>query len=101
MFREEEWCTNYEGKCGNCHKSLDADHKYCRFCGTKRGEGKFEPYQNLIQCIYGPMPIRRKRKCTKCEKTWETFSMLDNEHFCPDCGSPTTVEDLPELFPVL
>jgi len=87
----EEWCTDYEGKCGNCHKSLRDGEKYCRYCGTKRGDGKFEPYQNLIQCIYGPMPVERVRKCTKCKNKWKTNLMIDNEDFCPDCGAPSRI----------
>lgn len=77
----EELCTDYEGKCGNCHEYLREGDKYCRYCGTKRGDGKFEPYQNIMQCIYGPMPVERVRKCTKCKKTWKTKLMIDNEDF--------------------
>lgn len=88
---DEMWFTDYEGKCGNCHGELKDGEKYCRYCGTKRGDGKFEPYQNLMQCIYGPMPVKRVRKCTNCSKTWETMLMIDHEDYCPDCGAPTEI----------
>jgi len=86
-----ELSTDYEGRCGNCHKSLNDDDKYCRYCGTKRGEGAFKPYQNVMYCIYGPMPVKRTHKCKKCGNTWETMLMIDNEDFCPICGSKTKV----------
>ena len=62
------WSTDYTGKCGNCHKMLGSEDKYCRYCGTKRGEGKFESEQNMIQCVYGPMPGKRVRKFWKLFK---------------------------------
>ena len=43
-YDEEEWSTDYSGRCGNCHERLGKNDKYCRYCGTKRGEGKFRPY---------------------------------------------------------
>ncbi len=85
------WSTDYEGRCGNCHKSLQSSEKYCRYCGTKRGEGKFEPYQTIMQCIYGPMPVKRIRKCTRCQMEWETHEMVDNQNFCPECGAPSKI----------
>ncbi len=81
----------YSAICGNCGNPLNADDFYCRKCGTKRGEGKFEPRHNMIQCIYGPAPVKRIRKCTKCKKKWETMMMVDNQNFCPDCGAPSTI----------
>lgn len=90
MF-QEDWSTDYEGRCGNCHETLGNNEKYCRYCGTKRGDGKFEPYLNIMQCIYGPMPVKRIRKCTKCRKKWETLLMIDKQNFCPNCGSPAEI----------
>ena len=40
---EREMSTDYEGRCGNCHGFLGEEDKYCRYCGTRRGEGAFEP----------------------------------------------------------
>ncbi|MCF0230592.1 MAG: hypothetical protein HUJ76_12985, partial [Parasporobacterium sp.] len=38
-----------ETQCGNCHEFFEEGDQYCRFCGTKKGEGAFEPYYNYIQ----------------------------------------------------
>lgn len=80
-------------QCGNCHAGLEPGDKYCRLCGTKAGEGAFEPYQNLMQCIYGPMPVPRTHTCTKCGFSWQTTLMIDRQKYCPQCGSPATVSD--------
>lgn len=81
--------TDYEGRCGNCHRHFHGDEPYCRYCGTKRGEGAFEPYSNLTPCIYGPPPRERVRQCTKCGALHRRCSMLDDSRFCPDCGALT------------
>lgn len=79
--------TDYTGRCGNCHELFANDEeKYCTYCGTKRGEGKFEPYDNAIYCIYGPMPEKRTRECVRCGNQWTYTSMLDKEKFCVRCG---------------
>ncbi len=79
--------TDYTGRCGNCHELFSNDEeKYCTYCGTKRGEGKFEPYDNAIYCIYGPMPEKRTRECVRCGNQWTYISMLDTEKFCVRCG---------------
>ena len=88
---EERWSRDYSGRCGNCHERINRRDKYCRYCGTKRGQGLFAPYENLMQCIYGPMPVKRARKCTNCGKEWTTILMIDNEDYCPDCGAETII----------
>ncbi len=93
-YDEEEWSTDYSGRCGNCHERLGKNDKYCRYCGTKRGEGKFRPYQNLMQCIYGPMPVKRVHRCKKCGKKWETILMIDDEKYCPDCGGISKIVEV-------
>lgn len=45
----------------------------------------------VIQCIYGPMPVKRTRQCTQCKKTWKTCLMVDHEDFCPECGAPAKI----------
>jgi len=77
--------------CGHCNAHLRDGDKYCRKCGTRRGEGAFVPSMTMMQCIYGPAPVRRVRKCTRCGKTRETFLMIDNENYCPDCGGLTKI----------
>ena len=43
--------TDYEGRCGNCHKFFGEGDLYCRYCGTKAGEGRYEPYDDIMQCV--------------------------------------------------
>lgn len=82
--------TDYTGRCGNCHECFsDDEEKYCTYCGTKRGEGKFEPYDNAIYCIYGPMPEKRTRECLKCGNQWTYTGMLDRHKYCTKCGAPS------------
>lgn len=87
----EQLSTDYENRCGNCHEELEAGDKYCRHCGTKRGEGKFEPYSNLIACIYGPEPVKRRHRCSACWYQWETCLMMDDEKYCPRCGAKAEI----------
>ena len=69
--------TDYRGRCGNCHELFDNDEeKYCKYCGTKRGEGEFKPYDNQIYCIYGPMPEKRTRECVKCGNQWTYINKI-------------------------
>ncbi len=84
---KEEWITDYEGRCGNCCAKLEPNDKYCRVCGTERGAGAFKPYQNTMTCIYGPRPVKRIHHCKKCDFTWKTTAMIDNDEYCPACGS--------------
>lgn len=93
MMNEDGWITKYgENQCGNCHAGLEEGDKYCRMCGTKRGEGEFKPYRNVMECIYGPMPEKRKHVCTQCHYTWTTEVMLDEEYYCPKCGGDAPYE---------
>lgn len=84
---------NRKGQCGNCHAGLEPEDKYCRICGTKAGEGAFAPYQNLMQCIYGPMPVQRTHTCPQCGFSWITHLMIDRQRFCPKCGCEVTTEE--------
>ena len=88
MFDDEfEWTTDYTDRCGNCHEFLEKKDKYCRKCGTKRGEGEFKPYQNIMYCVYGP-PIKKKYKCSGCGFIWITRRLggLGSANYCPQCG---------------
>ena len=80
------WVAPDHTQCGNCHAHLDEGDRYCRKCGTKVGDGAFEPYQQIIQCIYGPMPVERTHICEQCGYTWTTCQMIDRDEFCPKCG---------------
>ena len=76
--------------CGNCHRALGSD-EYCRYCGTKRGNGKFDPYYNEPQCIYGPPPVRRLHNCNVCGYKWDTNVMIDRQGYCPKCGGSCSI----------
>ena len=75
----------YEGRCGNCHRHI-GDDEYCRYCGTKRGEGEFLPFEDIVQCVYGPPPIPRTHRCKSCGFEWTTHVMIDRQRYCPKCG---------------
>lgn len=87
--RNDGWELPQKGQCGNCHEELQESDRYCRFCGTKVGKGAYEPYQSFCQLIYGPCPETRFHHCTNlnCGYKWSSFSMLDEERYCPQCGT--------------
>lgn len=76
--------TDYEGRCGNCQAYLEEGDQYCRYCGTKRGKGKFKPYENVLACIYGS-PLTCIHQCKKCGTTFES-TMGTRPKFCYHCG---------------
>lgn len=92
--KRDDWVECEKDRCGNCHAYLNDSDKYCRICGTAAGEGAYNPYQNLMQCIYGPMPVKRVHTCKKCNYEWTTSLMIDDEKYCPKCGgkAPVTSE---------
>lgn len=88
----KELSTDYEGRCGNCHKFIGED-EYCRYCGTKKGEGKFEPYDNFIPCIYGS-PNTYIHKCKKCGTEFQSSGMsVPRPSYCYKCGNKVTCEE--------
>lgn len=83
---DRELSTDYEGRCGNCHEYMDKHDKYCKYCGTKRGEGAFAPFENIINCVYGP-PIKVKYNCNACGHSWIVRTLgSDHSKYCPECG---------------
>ena len=92
MWQSENLSTDYEGRCGNCHSFL-GDDEYCRYCGTKKGEGKFEPYENFMSCVYGS-PITYFYKCEKCGTEFQSCGMGGGiASFCYKCGNSVTREE--------
>lgn len=79
--------------CSNCNSKIKKDDKYCTVCGTKIGKGKYEPYLDYMRCVYGPMPVERLHRCTKCKYEFNTFLMVDNCKYCPKCGGILEVEE--------
>lgn len=83
----EELSTDYEGRCGNCHSMMRPNDKYCRYCGTPKGKGKFLPYRNEMYCVYGP-PIKEVFKCPACGHRWAVAGLGgDDSKYCPQCCS--------------
>ena len=83
---------DYTGRCGNCHEPMGEADKYCKFCGTKRGQGRFLPFDNPMYCVYGP-PIKTKYKCKNCGTLWLTCALGGGKEasFCPQCGKKKVV----------
>ena len=84
--------------CGNCSYLVNKDDKFCRKCGTEIGKGKYRPENDLMECIYGPPPVRREHICQSCGYSWTTIRMIDNEKKCPKCGGDAPYESVEEIF---
>lgn len=85
--------TDYTNRCGNCHAKLKRGDKFCRYCGTPRGEGLFEPYENELCTVYGP-PILTKHECLSCGYKWQANDLGgDNARYCPKCRGELESED--------
>ena len=87
LFSKDGLSKDYKNRCGNCHEEFDdKSDAYCRYCGTKRGEGDFLPYENFNGCVYGPPPVERVHICGECGFSWTTERMVDLSAYCPKCG---------------
>ena len=77
----------YAARTGNEHGILGEDDRFCRYCGTRRGEGSFLPYENYILTVYGP-PISQRFVCGDCGYEWAVRTLGGSRaRFCPRCGS--------------
>lgn len=84
---QEGWRTEeYDGRCGNCYEAFKKGDKYCRYCGTKCGEGSGEAYSDFVPVLYDVIPVKRVRKCAECGNEWTSIDMLHSEKYCSDCG---------------
>ncbi len=81
--------ANKRRVCANCRQTYIEGDKYCRFCGAPMGEPKY--IEENFECIYGPPPVRRTHKCSKCGFRWSTEQMIDREKWCPKCGGSAPV----------
>ena len=90
-----------EDTCGNCHAALEKGSKYCYKCGTKRGEGRFEPFFNKTYLAYGP-PVIQKVTCLNCGYKFEVGSLGGGKiiKYCPECRSTnlSIKEEVKHLF---
>ena len=73
-------------RCGKCWGYLGVEDKYCRMCGTKRGDGVFNIKNNVVQALYGPEPTGYKFQCRSCGLSWTENLMVNLNEFCPKCG---------------
>lgn len=89
--------TDYKDRCGNCHEKLNDHDNYCTVCGTKRGEGRFIPYENQTYSLYGSW-VLYKMKCLKCGKQW-VVSTFDRSFYCTECGGKACAINLKEIDP--
>lgn len=77
---------NIKNRCGNCHAILEDGSEYCYVCGTKRGEGKFEPFFNEMCLVYGP-PVTQIVTCENCGYKFTIGSLGGKTiKYCPKCG---------------
>lgn len=83
--------------CPDCGREYWPGFAYCRYCGAKYGEPEVRP--EVIMTLYGPPPVRREHECTRCGYIWTTHAMIDRERYCPQCGSPASVTELPDDDP--
>ena len=93
LHRKPSRQSDYTGRCGNCHAYIGSA-KFCIFCGTKAGEGSFLPYEEHIQCVYGPPPMEREHECSVCGHAWTDCAMINKVKYCPECGGSVTTRDL-------
>lgn len=95
----EQMSTDYMNRCGNCTKFLAEEDRYCRYCGTKRGEGAFKPYMVSAFCIYGPPPIKQKYECRHCGNSWIASMSVGHQKYCGQCGMPAEIaKELPYYY---
>ncbi len=89
--KDSNLSTDYESKCGECRKEIEDHFNYCIYCGTKVGEGSFEPYENINECVYGA-PCDYIIDCDECENEHIIKNSMDGyPDYCPDCGSEADV----------
>ena len=81
--------------CSKCGKGIGGDD-FCRYCGAKRSVKLFDPSKMEMQCVYGPPPVERLHTCKDCGFEWTTCMMIDDQRYCPKCGSPASVKELRE-----
>ncbi len=87
-----------EKVCASCRARVDSNDRYCRVCGAIMNPVVSNNADRIMQCIYGPPPRKRKHTCVKCNYTWETVSMIDNQKYCPKCGGKAPGIDVANIF---
>lgn len=85
--------------CKNCNRSLDDDSIFCCFCGTRVGKESYVPKDDLMQVIYGPMPVTKEYNCKQCGYSWEEVIVFHDCEFCVQCGAKLEEKKLPIYIP--
>ena len=81
----KKYSVDYKGRCGKCHSMMSEGDNFCRYCGTPKGKGMFLPYENVLECVYGP-PVVTTHTCTQCGYSWKVNQLCeDRAAFCPKC----------------
>lgn len=91
-MRIKIWTENEDKQepyiCKNCGFELKPEDKFCKSCGTRKGEEGMVPSHTAMLCMYGPPPIRREYICEECGHQWSEYVMFgDEQEDCPECGS--------------
>ena len=90
---EFEWSVDYQKRCGNCHKHMDENARYCSFCGTPKGKGTFSPYKKSLRMYVlhdGPFSPENEVElsCEECGRRWKSAleDLEPKEKYCSQCG---------------
>lgn len=77
--------TDYTNRCGNCHEIINDNEDFCTYCGTRKGEGAFEPfYEPTVMSPYE----RYRCICEACGRKWVTYPIHNGiPKYCPMCAA--------------
>jgi ribosomal protein L40E len=64
--------------CGKCGIAFSENDKFCRRCGTKRGNGDFERKENIMQILYGPPPGEKNSRYFGIKRARKEFNPANN-----------------------
>ena len=76
----------YNNYCGNCHRVFFGNEQYCSYCGTKRGEGSYNPFRTIFGCLNGSLDYITYR-CDQCGREWREWEAENLDRYCPYCGN--------------
>ncbi len=92
----------YKWQCRNCKNEMEKGAKYCQWCGTRAGNGVFQPHDNEVQGLYGSWYVM-KVKCSNCGNEWSSSGTAGHiKMFCRECGGEgkaLSSDSLDVIFP--
>lgn len=77
--------TNNYLKCNNCGNNILENDRFCRYCGTKKGEGSYNPEDDIIADLYGP-PTYEYHICGNCGRRFKMIIFDISNAYCPECA---------------